>query len=306
MNLHRVDTPKTILFLSTLVTMSFVFLILFFLVITAWPVLSREGTGFILGTTWDYSTNTYGIAPLIACTFWLTVTTLVMAVPAGILIAIYLAEFAPVWLDDLLRSFIELLVGIPSVVYGLFGFFILEPIFRNQVKPFISTTLGFIPVFKDPDPSTGFSILLAAFILTIMVLPTIVALTRESIKAVPHSMREASLALGATRSETIFRIVIPIAFAGIMTSIVLATMRAMGETMAIAMVMGGSGGFPTSILNGGYAMTTKILADIGYYASFPEPKSALFAIATVLFVMEIGFVALMRLFTNWQRNRYAQ
>ena len=306
MILKRVDVPKAILFLSTLVTMSLVFLILFFLVATAWPVLSREGIGFVIGTTWDYSTNEYGIAPLIASTLWLTLTTIVMAVPAGILISIYLAEFAPVWLDNILRAFIELLVGIPSVVYGLFGFFILEPVFRYHVKPLVSGTLGWVPIFHDPDPSSGFCILLGAFILTIMVLPTIVALSRESMKAVPGSLREASYALGATRSETIFHIVIPVAFAGIMTSIVLATMRAMGETMAVAMVMGGTTGFPTSVLNGGFALTTKILADIGYYASFPEPKSALFAVATVLFLIEMGFVAALRLFTRWQRNRYVR
>ncbi len=139
-----------------------------------------------------------------------------------------------------------------------------------------------------------------------MVLPTVVALSREAMKSVPRVYREGSYALGATRQETIFRVVLPAASQGIITSVVLATMRAMGETMAVAMVLGGLNKVPTSIFDGGTAMTTKILSDIGYYSGLEEPRAALFGIAVVLFVIEMGFVAILRLVTNrWKEKGVA-
>ena len=137
-----------------------------------------------------------------------------------------------------------------------------------------------------------------------MILPTIVTLSREAMKSVPGAFREASYALGATRQETIFKVVLPAAAQGIMTSIMLATMRAMGETMAIAMLIGGFNKAPTTIFDGGTAMTTKILADIGYYSAMPEPKAALFGIAVVLFLIQMGFVATLRLISSRWKVQY--
>ena len=214
---------------------------------TAIPVFRLEGPGFIFGTVWNYSTNQYGILLFIVGTVVVTLATLVLAVPLGLLTAIYLAEFAPPSVEKILRPLIELLVGIPSIVYGLFGFLFLRYFFMDNVDPFIGNTLGFIPFFRNVDISGGNNILLAAVILTIMVIPTIIALSQDAMRAVPGEYREGSLALGVTKWETATRVVIPAAWSGIVTSIVLAMMRAMGETMAVVMVAGNSAQIPSSI-----------------------------------------------------------
>lgn len=299
------DLPRFSTLFSTVTSAALVFLMLFFMIQTAYPVLAKEGLGFITGTDWNYSTHNYGIWNFIMGTLWLTVATIALVVPTGILTAIFLAEIAPKWLDDIMRTFIELLVGIPSVVFGLFGFYVLAPLLQQRVKPFIVSIMGGITIFQDTDPSTGFGIFLASLVLAVMVLPTVVAISREAIKAVPFEFREASYALGATRAETIHRIVLPAASRGIVTSMVLATMRAMGETMAIAMLLGGGGNHsPVSIFDSAMAMTTKILADIGYYSAMDEPKAALFGIAVVLFLIEMGFVAALRLLSARWKGRY--
>jgi phosphate transport system permease protein len=183
------------------------------------------------------------------------------------------------------------------VVFGLFGFFVLRDYFANTINPTISRILGWIPFFRDVNPGSGTGILLAATILSVMTLPTIVALSQEAIRSVPSDYREASLALGATKWETIRHVILPSAFAGIITSIVLAMMRAIGETMAVVMVLGNLPQVPGSILGEGYAMTSKILNDIAYVLVDPEQLSATFGIALVLFVIEIGMVAFVRAFS---------
>lgn len=267
------------LFLSSAVLLATsVVIIIGFIFMTAAPVFGLEGIGFITGTVWNYDTHEYGILIFIAGTLILTVVTLLIACPMGICTAIFLAEWAPVWLEKFLRTAIELLVGIPSVVYGIFGFFVL--------RQYISE-----------------SILLASIVLTVMILPTIVALSQEAMHSVPRDYREASLALGATKWETIKKVVIPASFAGILTAIILGMMRAVGETMAVVMLIGNSPHVPGSVLDTGYAMTSKILNDIGYYIVDYEPRSALFGIAAVLFCIEIVMVASMRAVGNYLKNR---
>jgi phosphate transport system permease protein len=264
-----------------------------FVFYTAAPVLGKMGPGFVTGSSWSYH-NHYGIAIYLVGTLLLTAVTLTIAIPVGIFTAIFLAEWAPVWLERIMRPCIELLVGIPSVVYGIFGFFILSKIFRDQINPFIDSTLGFIPIFRNTTPQTGLGILLASTVLAIMILPTIVALTQESIRSVPNEYREAAFALGSTKWESIKKVVIPASMTGIATGVILGLMRAMGETMAVVMLIGGNDNMPDSILGTGSAMTSKILNDIGFFCAEPEPLSALFGIAAVLFVMEMGFVLVVR------------
>lgn len=289
-----IDLPHAVFLVSALFTGLIVILIFGFIFHTAAPVLMKEGLGFLTGNEWNYDTSEYGILTFLCGTLIMTAVTMLLACPVGIATAIYLAEWAPGWLEKLIGTMIELLVGIPSVIFGIFGFFILEPIFRTRINPFIDQTLGFLPIFRMGNPDTGLGVLLASTVLAIMVLPTIVALSKEAMEQVPSSYREGSYSVGATQWETIRFMIIPVAMPGIVTAIILALMRAMGETMAVVMLLGATNRIPTSILDTGNAMTSKILTDIGYYLSFPEPTSALFAIGGVLFLIEIVMVALAR------------
>lgn len=288
------DAPHHLFLLSAVITGALVLFVLGFILYTAFPVLQREGINFLLGSEWSYSEGRYGAFTYISGTIILTGVTGAMAVPVGLLTAIYLAEWAPKSVDGLLSTAIELLVGIPSVIYGIFGFFILEDIFESFVNPTINGVLGFIPIFAW-NGNDGYGVLLAASILTIMVLPTMVALSRESIRKVSSEYREASYAVGATRLETLTRVIIPVALPGILTAVVLSLMRAMGETMAVIMLMGQMNRIPDSVFDGGTVITSKILADIGSYMAQPDALSALFALGFVLFVMEIMAVFAIRL-----------
>lgn len=282
--------------LSALVVGATILLIVSFIFWTATPIFQKEGLSFITGMEWSYSDGRYGILIFIANTLILTMATMLMAIPLSILTAIYLGEFAPAWLKGILRPMIELLVGIPSVVYGIFGLFILSDIYALYVDPLISSTLGFIPVFHDPNPGRSMGVLLASSVLAIMVLPTITVLSEEAIRSVPREYKEASYALGATRWDTILKTILPVAFPGMLTAIVLGMMRAMGETMAVVMLLGNSPKIPSSIMDTGYAMTSKILNDIGYYIAVDEARSALFGIAAVLFIIEAFFIYIIRIF----------
>ena len=292
----KVDVDKAMLSLSALVVGATILLIVSFIFWTATPIFQKEGLSFITGMEWSYSDGRYGILIFIANTLILTMATMLMAIPLSILTAIYLGEFAPAWLKGILRPMIELLVGIPSVVYGIFGLFILSDIYALYVDPLISSTLGFIPVFHDPNPGRSMGVLLASSVLAIMVLPTITVLSEEAIRSVPREYKEASYALGATRWDTILKTILPVAFPGMLTAIVLGMMRAMGETMAVVMLLGNSPKIPSSIMDTGYAMTSKILNDIGYYIAVDEARSALFGIAAVLFIIEAFFIYIIRIF----------
>lgn len=294
---------ENILLLSSLSVIGIVIVIFGIIFITAFPAFLEVGLGFFLGTTWNYDTREFGAFYLISGTVFLVVLTLIMAVPLGVCTAIYLSEWAPKSVEPLIRSMIELLVGIPSVVYGLFAFYVLEKYFRYGLNPFIDSVLGFIPIFNRYENTGGSCFLLAAIVLTIMILPTIVALSLEALRGVPETHREGAFALGSTKWETVQRIVLPGAFPGIVTSIVLATMRAMGETMAIVMVLGTSMHFPRSILDNGAVMTVKIVSDAGYYIALPESRPALFAIAATLILMELFFVVLIRFFSRHFNKR---
>lgn len=294
----RIDIPKYVFLTCSLLTAAIVLIVFVYIFLTAAPVLQKEGLSYVTGTIWNYETHQYGILIFIVGTVYLTLVTLALAIPLGLFTSIYLAEWAPARLEGIIRPLIDLLVGIPSVVYGIFGFFVLERFFSSTIDPFINSTLGFIPLFHDPDPGSGLGILLGATILTIMILPTITALSQESIRSVPDSYREASLAVGATKWQTIKKIVLPAAFPGIITGCVLGMMRAMGETMAVIMILGNAQKIPSSVLDSGITMTSKILADIGYYFSQPEPRSALFGIAVMLFLIELGFVLIARFISD--------
>jgi phosphate transport system permease protein len=296
MNNKRLDDryPHYFFFMCAFITICTAIYFIFFIFSTAFPTFQSQGiVNFITGTVWDYDDNIYGIRIFIAGTIIMTLVSLIIAVPVSIFTAIFLSEYASSTVASTIRPFIELLVGIPSVVYGIFGLFVLENFFQNNLDPIVNM-LGFIPIFEDVSPGKGNGVLLASTVLAIMILPTITSLSENAMRSVPAEFREASFAVGATHWETIRRIVVPSAMPGIITAIILGMMRAMGETMAIVMLLGNVGHIPSSVLDTGYAMTSKILNDIGYYSAMDEPRSALFAVAAVLFAIEIIFVGAAR------------
>lgn len=291
-----IGKDRFVFLFCTVLTAFIVFFVLGFLLWQAYPILSAEGFDFLTGTTFDYQTGQYGILYFIIGTLILTAVTICIAAPMGIMSAVFLSEIASPSVERSIRPFIELLVGIPSIVYGLFGLFVLERFFRYNIDPFFGSTLGIIiPFFRDADPNSGKGILLASVILGIMIIPTIVAISYDSLKAVPQEFREASFALGTTKWETITAVVIPAAISGIFTAVILGVMRAMGETMAIVMVMGNVPQIPSSIMDNACAMTSKIVNDIVHHMDEDEHRAALFAIGFVLFLMEFMLVGIARL-----------
>jgi len=298
LNLNALSKDKPYLFfLGSAIFLVLIISFLFGVIIwEAYPVLSKTGIlQFIFGTKWNYDEHQYGVWIFIVGTFAMTITTMCMAVPLGLFTAIYLAEFSHPKLEGVLKTSIELLVGIPSVVYGIFGAFILQHFLKSNFNPIIDSTLGQIsPVFKDVS-GEGEGIFLAAVILTVMIIPTIISISENALRSVSRNYKEASYSLGATRWETIQKVTIPTAMPGILAGITLGMTRALGETMAIAMLLGNKEQIPTTVFDSGYAMTTKILSDLPYYMGDTEAQSALFGIAALLFVVEAILILAVRL-----------
>ena len=284
---------KAAALLSVIITIAFIGFIFY----TAYPIVSMMGINFFLSSKWNEFEHVYGIFPFIIGTICITALTMIIACPISIFTAIFLAEYAPKNFEMILRPMIELLVGIPSVVYGIFGFFVLRGLFVDYINPAISNTLGFIPIFQD-NSANGVGLLLASCVLSIMVLPTITVLTQDTLRSLPREYKEASLSLGSTKWEYIKKIALPASISGITTGILLGLMRAMGETMAIVMLTGNSPHTPTTIFDTMYAMTSKILNEMGENFSEDEPLRALFAIAAVLFLMEITIVYITRIISR--------
>ncbi|MEO8622354.1 MAG: phosphate ABC transporter permease subunit PstC, partial [bacterium] len=217
-----------------------------------WPALRQFGFTFLTSSTWDPVKGEFGAAPAIVGTILTSIIALVLATPLALGGAIFLSEFSPGWLRQPLSFFVDLLAAVPSVVYGLWGVFFLVPLLRASVMPFLRDTLhlGATPFFAGP--AYGPSILAAGLILSIMVLPYIAAVSREVVMAVPRSQREAALALGATRWEAITGAVVPYARTGIFGGVILGLGRALGETMAVTMVVGNRHELSASLFAPGY------------------------------------------------------
>ncbi len=202
----------------------------------AWPAIQRFGLAFFAGSKWDPVTHEFGALPFIYGTLVSSALGLVVAVPLGLGVAIFLSELAPGWLRVPVGFLVELLAAIPSVIFGLWGIFVLVPWVRSVLTPLLKGVLGFLPLFYGPP--LGIGMLAGGLILAIMVVPFIVAVGASVMRAVPITQREAALALGATRWETTRRAVLPYARSGIMGAVFLALARALGETMAVTMVIG--------------------------------------------------------------------
>jgi phosphate transport system permease protein len=259
----------------------------------AWPALHAFGWHFLTSSEWDPVNGHFGAAPAIYGTLVSSLLALVIATPLALGVAVFLSEFAPSWLRTPVAFLVDLLAAIPSVVYGLWGIFVLVPLLRDHAMPFLRDTLhlGATPFFTGP--AYGPSMLAAGVILAIMALPYISAVSREVLRAVPRSQREAALALGATRWEAIRDAVIPNARSGIIGGIILGLGRALGETMAVTMVIGNRPEISASLYAPGYTMASLIANEFSE-ATSDLHLSALMAVGAVLFAITIVVNAIAR------------
>lgn len=276
MKVYEKIIEKLILISAVVATIS-VALITVFIFQSGLPILAKYGViNFIFGTTWSPTNGSFGILPLIIGTLSVTLGALVIGIPTGLACAIFLSEILPRKWARAFKSAIELLAGIPSVVYGFFGLVVIVPAIRSVVLPIYK-------IFNPEATATGFSILAGAIILAIMILPTIVSISENSITAVPNEFKEASLALGANKMETIIKVLIPAAKSGILSSIILGMGRAIGETMAVLLITGNMAKIPGSILDPVATLTGTIAMEMGY--ATPTHQQALFAVGIVLFII---------------------
>jgi phosphate transport system permease protein len=266
-----------------------------------WPAFHKFGFGFFTGSDWDAVNGKFGAAPAIYGTIVTSLIALLIATPLAVGVAIFLSEFAPPIVRQPIAFLVDLLAAIPSVVYGLWGIFVLVPFVRLHLTPFLKDTLhlGSLPIFDGP--AYGYGMLSASLILAIMVLPYISAVTREVLLAVPRSQREAALALGATRWEMIWDAVLPYARTGIIGGIILGLGRALGETMAVTMVIGNRPEISASLLAPGYTMAS-IIANEFSEATNDLHISALMAVGATLFLVTIIVNAIAR-WLVWRTNR---
>ncbi len=266
--------------------------------LAGWPAFQRAGLSFFTSSRWDPVAGVFGAAPAIYGTLVSSAIALVIATPLALGTAIFLSELAPRWLRQPVAFLVDLLAAIPSVVYGLWGVFVLQPIIQHDVAPFVKDTLhlGGLPIFAGASYGPG--MLTAGVILAIMVLPYISAVTREVLLAVPRSQREAALALGATRWEMIRDAVIPGARSGIVGGVVLGLGRALGETMAVTMVIGNTPKISASLFATGYTMSS-IIANEFTEAVSDAHLSALMAVGASL--LAITFI--VNVIARWLVSR---
>ena len=270
----------TLLFATTVV------LITLALVWELWvnSALPRQKFGFhfFVTSVWDPIMDQYGALPFIYGTMVTSAVALLIAVPLGIGAAIFLAELAPTRVSDTLQFFIDLLAAVPSVIYGLLGVFIVVPLMRTIIYPALNKPFGYLPIFKGPSFGVGF--MTAGIVLAIMVIPYIISVSREVLLSVPRDQREAALALGSTRWESTWKVVVPFAKTGIMGSIFLALARALGETMAVTMVIGNTPKIAASLFAPGYSIAA-VIANEFTEATGDLYLQSLIALGLVLFLL---------------------
>ena len=257
---------KMVFLLSGVVSVLAVVMICWFLFSEGLPTIGKIGVlNFLTGTVWKPLENHFGILPMIVGSCYVTAGAIILGVPVGLLCAIYMAKFCPKRIYRLLKPAIELMAGIPSIIYGFFGLMVI------------------VPVVQELTGTSGKGILTASIMLGIMILPTIISVSEAAIRAVPESYYEGALALGATHEKSVFFTTVPAAKSGIMAGIILGIGRAIGETMAVVMVAGNQAVIPESLTSGVRTMTINIVLEMGYAAKGMH-RDALIATAVVLFV----------------------
>ncbi|WP_455528018.1 phosphate ABC transporter permease subunit PstC [Huintestinicola sp.] len=265
MNNFKEKAMQVVFALSACISILAVVLICVFLFANGIPAISEIGVGkFLGGTSWKPSNDIYGIFPMIIGSLYVTAGAMLIGVPIGILTAVFMARFCPKGIYKVAKPAIELLAGIPSVVYGFFGLMVIVPLIRKLFG------------------GSGTSMLAASVVLGIMILPTIIGVSESAIRAVPESYYEGSLGLGASHERSVFFAVLPAARSGILAAIILGLGRAVGETMAVVMVAGNQAIIPEKLTQGVRTMTANIVLEMGYATDLH--REALIATAVVLFV----------------------
>ncbi|HVA95008.1 MAG TPA: phosphate ABC transporter permease subunit PstC [Candidatus Dormibacteraeota bacterium] len=305
--LRRLATGDVVAHMVTLIFAASIVLIATLLVFQLWnnSAASRQqfGWGFWTTQTWDPVFEHFGALPFIYGTLVTSVLALIIAVPLGLAAAIFLAELSPRVISDKVAFLIDLLAAVPSVIYGLLGIFVVVPLMRTTIGPALKDAFGFLPLFSGPNYGVGF--LTAGIILSIMVVPFIISVSREILLTVPREQREAALALGATRWESTWKVVIPWARTGITGSIFLALARALGETMAVTMVIGNDPKIRDSLFAPGYTIAA-VIANEFTEATGKLYLSALIELGLVLFLLTFilnGMARLLILATETDRGR---
>jgi len=260
------------------------------MIVQARPAFSTLGFSWIVQKTWDPTHGRYGLLPFILGTFEVTAIAVVLAVPIGLGTALALAYLVPQRARAGLSTTVELLAAIPSVVYGLWGLIVLAPVFRSTVEPFLTSVLGWTGLFDGPDNGVG--LLLAGVILFVMILPTMVAISRDVLAVVPNEQVEGAIALGATRWQVLRKVVVPGARSGLLGAFTLATGRALGETVAVALVIGNSPYIAHSLKSPAATIPSLIVNNFG--ESTGTELAVLFAAGLVLLVIGIAVNSVAR------------
>jgi len=274
---------KNIFFISSLIAVLSLLLIIGFVFYKGLTPFIFKGYSFVdffTGTDWLPSSDKFGIAPMVVASIIATIGALIIGVPVGILTAVFIAEVAPKKVSKIISPAVELLAGIPSVLYGIFGLAVVVPSIQK--------------IFALPK---GQSLLAVIIVLSIMMLPTIISVSETAIRAVPKAYKEGSLALGASKIETIFKVILPAAKSGILAAVVLGIGRALGETMAVILVAGNSPVMPSSLMDSVRPLTTNIALEMGY--AFGTHQEMLFATGVVLFT----FILILNLILNKLSNK---
>lgn len=263
---------KALFTLAACVSVVAVFVICIFLFANGLPAIMKIGTWqFLSGTEWRPNNNVFGIFPMIVGSVYTTMGALLIGVPVGILSAVYMVFYCPKRIYPLLRSGVQLLAGIPSVVYGFFGLMVL------------------VPWVRDTFGGRGLSVMTAAILLGMMILPTIISVSESSIRSVNTSYYEGSIGLGATHERSIFHVVLPACKSGILTGVVLGLGRAIGETMAVIMVAGNQAAIPEALTDGVRTLTTNIVMEMGYAADLHRQALVGTAVVLFIFILIINF-----------------
>lgn len=283
MKIGKEEIMRLVFLVAACASIALVAMICVFLFANGLPTIGKIGVKeFFLGEVWRPNNDLYGILPMILGSAYVTLGAIIVGVPIGILTAVFMARFCPDAIYKILKPAVELLAGIPSVVYGFFGLVVMVPFIRDN--------LG----------GTGSSMLTASLLLAMMILPTLISVAEAALRAVPNSYYEGALALGAGHVRSVFFTIVPAAKSGIMAAIILGLGRAVGETMAVIMVAGNQARMPQGLLEGVRTMTTNIVIEMGYAADMH--RDALIATAVVLFI----FILIINLTFSYLKGKVVQ